>query len=389
MDADGNRSNTQNDGEKQDGHKAARFFLGWLVALNKGITKLLKKALGPDYIAVTEDEVLDMVNALAQTPDDDGDGENVIEESSAQMINNIFEFKDLTAGDVMTHRTNIVGVDMSVSLDDIIYLALDMGFSRIPVYEGSIDRIVGIIIVKDLLCLVGKSQADLDGFDIHDFVRGVNFVPESCPCSEVFKSLTSLKSGMAVVADEYGGTAGIVTLEDIIEAVMGNIQDEYDDERSEIVKVGEDEYDIDGEADPDEVFRLFGVELPEEHDYETIAGFITDKLGYIPEGDDERSEIVKVGEDEYDIDGEADPDEVFRLFGVELPEEHDYETIAGFITDKLGYIPEGDELNPPSVEYKGVKLVVIQVEDRCILKVHASRVPQTAEPELTPAEDKD
>lgn len=75
-------------------------------------------------------------------PDDDGDGENVIEESSAQMINNIFEFKDLTAGDVMTHRTNIVGVDMSVSLDDIIYLALDMGFSRIPVYEGSIDRIV-------------------------------------------------------------------------------------------------------------------------------------------------------------------------------------------------------------------------------------------------------
>ena len=285
MDADGNRSNTQNDGEKQDGHKAARFFLGWLVALNKGITKLLKKALGPDYIAVTEDEVLDMVNALAQTPDDDGDGENVIEESSAQMINNIFEFKDLTAGDVMTHRTNIVGVDMSVSLDDIIYLALDMGFSRIPVYEGSIDRIVGIIIVKDLLCLVGKSQADLDGFDIRDFVRSVNFVPESCPCSEVFKSLTSLKSGMAVVADEYGGTAGIVTLEDIIEAVMGNIQDEYDDERSEIVKVGEDEYDIDGEADPDEVFRLFGVELPEEHDYETIAGFITDKLGYIPEGE--------------------------------------------------------------------------------------------------------
>ena len=80
---------------------------------------------------------------------------------------------------------------------------------------------------------------------------------------------------------------------------------------------------------------------------------------------------------------------MFRLFGVELPEEHDYETIAGFITDKLGYIPEGDELNPPSVEYKGVKLVVIQVEDRCILKVHASRVPQTAEPELTPAEDKD
>ena len=135
---------------------------------------------------------------------------------------------------------------------------------------------------------------------------------------------------MAVVADEYGGTAGIVTLEDIIEAVMGNIQDEYDDEKSE---------------------------------------------------------IVKVGEDQYDVDGEADPDEVFRLFGAELPDEHEYETIAGFITDKLGYIPEGDEITPPSVEYEGVKLVVMQVEDRCIKKVRASRAPQTVKQE--PQEDSD
>ncbi len=319
MDADGNRSNNQNDDEKQT-HSVRRFMLGWLVALNKGITRLLKKALGPDYMAVTEDEVLDMVNALAQTQDEDS-GDNVIEESSAQMINNIFEFRDLTAGDVMTHRTNIVGVDMSVSLDDIIYLALDMGFSRIPVYEDSIDRIVGIIIVKDLLCLVGKDRETLDTFDVHDFIRDVNFVPESCPCSDVFKSLTSLKSGMAVVADEYGGTAGIVTLEDIIEAVMGNIQDEYDDEKSEIVKVSD------------------GV---------------------------------------YDVSGEADPDEVFGLFGVELPEEHEYETIAGFVTDKLGYCPEGDEVTPPSVEYEGVKLVVMQVEDRCIQKIRASKLPEDA-----------
>lgn len=321
MDSDGYRSNTQPEEEKQSGHKFRRFMLGWLVALNKGITKLLKKALGSDYIAVTEDEVLDLVNALAQTPDDDG-GENVIEESSAQMINNIFEFKDMNAGDVMTHRTNIVGVDMSVTLDDLIYLALDMGFSRIPVYEGSIDKIVGIVIVKDLLCLVGKDKEALDNFNVKDFIRDVIFIPESCPCSDTFKSLTSLKSGMAVVADEYGGTAGIVTLEDIIEAVMGNIQDEYDDEKSE---------------------------------------------------------IVKIGDDQYDIDGEADPDEVFALFGVELPEEHEYETIAGFVTDKLGYIPEGDEIAPPSVEYEGVKLVVLQVEDRCILKIRASRIPQTSE----------
>lgn len=322
MDADGNRSSSgQPEEEKQNPHKVRRFMLGWLVALNKGITRLLKKALGSDYMEVTEDEVLDMVNALAQTPDDDG-GENVIEESSAQMISNIFEFKDMTAGDVMTHRTNIVGVDMSVSLDDLIYLALDMGFSRIPVYEGSIDRIVGIVIVKDLLCLVGKSREELAQFTVSEFIRDVSFIPESCSCSDTFQSLTSMKSGMAVVADEYGGTAGIVTLEDIIEAVMGNIQDEYDDEKSD---------------------------------------------------------IVKVGEGQYDVSGEADPDEVFGLFGVKLPEEHEYETIAGFVTDKLGYCPEGDELSPPSVEYEGVKLVVLQVEDRCILRIRASKEQQDAE----------
>lgn len=329
MDSDGYRSNiAQPEEEKQNGHKVRRFMLGWLVALNKGITKLLKRALGSDYMAVTEDEVLDMVNALAQSPDEDG-GENGIEETSAQMINNIFEFKDMNAGDVMTHRTNIIGVDMSVTLDDLIYLALDMGFSRIPVYEGSIDKIVGIVIVKDLLSLVGKDKTELEEFNVKDFIRDVIFIPESCPCSDTFKSLTSLKSGMAVVADEYGGTAGIVTLEDIIEAVMGNIQDEYDDEQSE---------------------------------------------------------IVKIGDDQYDIDGEADPDEVFGLFGVELPEEHEYETIAGFVTDKLGYIPEGDEIAPPCVEYEGVKLVVLQVEDRCILKIRASRVPQTVS---QAAEDED
>ena len=314
MDADSRSTNTNDQNEKPKRHKIRRFLLGWLIALNDGTTKFLKWALGNDYRDFTEDEVLDMVDAMAKTPGEEGD-DNVIEEASAQMINNIFEFNDLTAEDVMTHRTNIVGVEKNVSLDDIIYLALDMGFSRIPVYEGSIDRIIGIIIVKDLLCLVGEK--DLSTFNINDFLRDVIFIPEACPCSDTFQSLTSLKSGMAVVVDEYGGTAGIITLEDIIEAVMGNIQDEYDDEKIE---------------------------------------------------------IVKIDEDQYDIIGEADPEEVFGLFGVELPEEHEYETIAGFITDKLGYIPEGDEIVPPSVDYEGVHLVALNIEERCIIKVRASKV---------------
>ena len=305
MDSDGSRSTN---GEKE--HKAARILLAPLIWINKGLSALLKKALGANYADVSEEEVRDLVDALAKDEDEDS-----IEEQSAEMINNIFEFNDLTAADVMTHRTNIVGVDINtIMLDDLIYLALDMGFSRIPVYEESVDKIIGIVIVKDLLCLIGKDSSE--AFSIRDFIRDVSFIPESQTCPDIFKTLTSLRSGMAVVVDEYGGTAGIVTLEDIIEAVMGNIQDEYDDEQQQ---------------------------------------------------------ITRIGNEVYDVDGEADPEDVFELFGVELPEDHEYETISGFITDKLGYIPENIGVKPPVIEYENVKLVVLQVEDRNIVKVRAIR----------------
>ncbi len=313
MDADSTRELQENT-EQEKPHKIRRVLLAPLTALNRALTALLKKALGNGYADVTEDDVMDMVDALVN--DDD---ENAIEQDSAQMISNIFEFSSLTAGDVMTHRTSIVGVDIrTITLDDLIYLALDMGFSRIPVYEGTIDKILGMIIVKDLLCLIGKPE--LSDFDIHDFLRDVIFIPEACSCLDTFRSLTSMKSGMAVVVDEYGGTAGIVTLEDIIEAVMGNIQDEYDNEKSE---------------------------------------------------------IVKIGEEQYEVLGETDPEKVLELFGVTLPEGHEYETIAGFVTDKLGYIPEGDELMPPTVDYEGVRLIVVLVEDRTIIKIQVQRAPQT------------
>lgn len=313
---DGSRS-TGNIGEEKE-HKAAKVLLKPLCWLNKKTTGFLRRALGANYADVTEDEVMDLVDALAKDEEEGG-----IEEDSAQMISNVFEFAGLSAGDVMTHRTSIVGVDINtITLDDLIYLALDMGFSRIPVYEDSVDKIIGIIIVKDLLCLIGKS--DLSDFNTRDFVRDVSFIPEACSCSDTFKTLTKMKAGMAVVVDEYGGTAGIVTLEDIIEAVMGNIQDEYDDEKAE---------------------------------------------------------ITRLDENTYEVLGDADPDDVFALFGVTLPEDHEYETIAGFVTDKLGYIPEGTDIMPPAVEYEGVKLVVTMVEDRNILKIRATKLPQSEEEE--------
>ena len=261
MDADGRK------------HKPAYYILYPLILLEKGLNSLLKKALGESYKAATEDEIMSLVDAGAES------GE--IETSSVEMINNIFEFGDLKISDVMTHRVNIAAVEEGVSTDDIVYLALEEGFSRIPVYRESIDNIIGIILVKDLLCLIGKEHSEK--YTAKDFIRQVSIIPESCPCDMAFKQLTENKSGMAVAIDEYGGTAGLVTVEDLIESVMGNIQDEYDDEEISIKQLGKDKYRIEGDCDPEEVLELFGYELPEDHEYDTIGGFVTDLLGYIPE----------------------------------------------------------------------------------------------------------
>lgn len=291
------------DGRKR---KPAYYLLYPLIALERGLNALLKKALGDSYKAATEDEIMSLVDAGAES------GE--IETSSVEMINNIFEFGDMKISDVMTHRVNIAAVEEGVSTDDIVYLALEEGFSRIPVYCKSIDNIVGIILVKDLLCLIGKENSE--NYTAKDFIRQVSFIPESCPCDEAFKQLTENKSGMAVAIDEYGGTAGLVTVEDLIESVMGSIQDEYDDEEISIKQLGRDKYQIEGECDPEEVLELFGYELPEDHEYDTVAGFVTDLLGYLPE----------------------------------------------------------DTEKTPHIDYEDVRFVVTEVSDNCISKIIAFRV---------------
>ncbi|MBP3923356.1 MAG: HlyC/CorC family transporter [Ruminiclostridium sp.] len=254
------------------------------ILLNKGLDKMLSKALGEGYYGkdnVTQDGIMSMVDA--------GNEYGSLEDESAQMINNVFEFGDMVASDVMTHRTNIVGVEVDSPLDDIVYIALEKGFSRIPVYKDNIDAIIGIVIVKDLLCLVGNNNKDK--LKISDFLREVVYIPESCSCSDAFKFLTNLKTGMGVVVDEYGGTAGIITLEDIIESIMGDIEDEYDEEIELIIPRNGGAYEVNGEADPEEVLELFGYQLEENHEYDTIAGFVTDLLGYIPEEEGEHPKV--------------------------------------------------------------------------------------------------
>lgn len=247
-----------------------------LTALSSLLTRLLSPLFGAgassEQEVVTEEEIRMMVEAGNET--------GVIEESQREMINNVFEFDDLTVSDVMTHRTDIVAVDISADVPEVVNAAISSGFSRIPVYEETIDHITGIICVKDMLCLVGS---DSSAGTAKDFVRDIIYFPESVTCGEAFKRLTAKKMQMAAVIDEYGGTAGLVTMEDIVETIVGNIQDEYDEEEEELIKISDDVYTIAGTADPEKILPVFGIELPEDNCFNTMSGFIVELLGRIPE----------------------------------------------------------------------------------------------------------
>ena len=256
-------------------------FVKFLSLSTNGVVRLLGFDPNANEEVVTEEEIRMMVDV--------GGEKGVIEDTQKEMINNIFEFDDMDAGDIMTHRTDVVAADINdITLEDFMNLAIEHGRSRIPLYDEDIDNIVGIVYVKDLLKFVGK-EVKAKG-TLKNIMREPYFIPETKSCGELFKEMSSKRIQMAVVVDEYGGTAGIVTLEDIVEAIMGNIQDEYDVEEEEISKIDETTFTVDGTIDIEEIDELIGKELP-EGDYETLAGFIMDELQCIPK-DGEMNEVV-------------------------------------------------------------------------------------------------
>ncbi len=256
-------------------------FVKFLSVSTNGVVRLLGFDPNADEEVVTEEEIRMMVDV--------GGEKGVIEDAQKEMINNIFEFDDMDAGDVMTHRTDVVAADINdTTLEEFMALAIEHGRSRIPLYDEDIDNIVGIVYIKDLLKYVGK-EVKVKG-TLKNIMREPYFVPETKACGELFKEMRLQRIQMAVVVDEYGGTAGIVTLEDIVEAVMGDIQDEYDEEEEEISKIDENTFTVEGTIDIEEIDELIGKELP-EGDYETLAGFIMDELQCIPKNG-EMNEVV-------------------------------------------------------------------------------------------------
>ncbi len=254
----------------------ARFtrpFVRFLSASTNGVVRLFGFDPDADRENVTEEEIRMMVDVGEET--------GVIENSQAEMIDNIFEFDDLNAGDVMTHRTEMVAVDVTSSLEDVADLCVENGYSRIPVYKGDPDNIVGVLYAKDLLLYVGKKIPK--ELAIESIMRKPLYVAETQACFDIFRQMNESRTQFAVVVDEYGGTAGIVTIEDVLESIVGNIRDEYDDDEEEdIVQINETTFNVDGTTSVDEIEELTGVTLP-EGDYDTLAGFLISKLGYLPD----------------------------------------------------------------------------------------------------------
>ncbi|PKM65109.1 MAG: HlyC/CorC family transporter [Firmicutes bacterium HGW-Firmicutes-19] len=242
-------------------------------------TNLIVSMFGIDPHAsqgnVTEEEIRMMVDV--------GEEKGTIQQREKMMINNIFEFNNKEAEDIMTHRMELFSLPVSATLNEIVEMIHQEKFTRIPVFEDNIDDIIGILHVKDLIPLINAET--VENFSLKDNIRKPYFVPTSKKIDELFVDLQLSKTHIAVVIDEYGGTAGIVTIEDLIEEIVGNIFDEYDEELIDFRKLTDDTYEVSGMMNLDELEERFEVGFPID-EYETLSGFIISLIGKIPESDD-------------------------------------------------------------------------------------------------------
>lgn len=253
----------------------------WLLSITVTIMlKICRQRTDVTYVEYSEDDIVSMLEA--------GQESGELKEEGKKMITGVFAFDDMLAYEVMTPRTDVFSIDINAPTEEYIDELMELRYSRIPVYEDDSDNIIGILYIKDYLI-----KAREDGFDNVDFrsiLRKPYFVPETKKIDSLFFELQTTKQHIAILIDEYGGFSGIVTMEDIIEEVMGDIDDEYDKEEPEIQKIDDMTYVMDGRMDLDDIDEELGINL-ESDNSETIGGFIIDILGEIPDENDVGKEI--------------------------------------------------------------------------------------------------
>lgn len=233
---------------------------------------------------VTEEEIKMMI--------DEGEKKGTIDQEEKELLNNVFEFNDTTASEIMTPRIDIFALKISQDLYEVLDELDDYKYSRIPVYEDTIDNIKGIILIKDIL-------KDKKKINIKKLIKEVHFVPESVPIDKLFRQLQRNKMQMAIVIDEYGGTAGLVTMEDILEELVGNIFDEHDEEELEYELIDENTYMVNGNISIGDLEKIIGIEIS-DGDYETLSGYLLGKLEELPPEGEET--IIEDGKLTYKIE---------------------------------------------------------------------------------------
>ena len=221
---------------------------------------------------ITEEEFMKMLDSTSEN--------STIDDDEKEMISNVFEFDQKTAGEISTHRKDIVAVEKNASLDEILKIILEEKYSRIPVYDGNVDNITGIFHIKSIIKYLASKEKE--EFDINKILMKPYYIPENKKIDELFEEMQENKLQMCVVVDEYGGTQGIVTTEDLIEEVMGSIVDEYDEEEQpDIYENTDGTFVIKGTASLDDIEDELKIELPVD-EYDTMGGFLVGILGYIP-----------------------------------------------------------------------------------------------------------
>ena len=283
-------------------------FVKLLTAVTNAISKLFGVNENDEEI-VTEEEIKMMV--------DQGEEKGTIEEDEKELINNVFEFNDITVSEVMTHRKDIFAVDINISSEELLneISKEEYRFSRIPVYDETIDDIKGVLYVKDILKNINKKS-----FKVKNVVKDVYFVSQTRLINEVFRELQKNKKQMAVIVDEYGGTAGIITMEDILEELVGDIFDEYDKVEEEYQKIDENTYIIKGSMTIYDVNKLLDADVP-EGDYDTISGYMQEMLGRIPE--DGETPVVETKKVTFKIEDTEDK----RILTIKACKNHEEEKI--------------------------------------------------------------
>ena len=262
-------------------------FVKFLTFVTNGISKIFGVS-ETDQEQVTEEEIKMMV--------DQGEESGNIKEEERELINNVFEFNDITVSEIMRHRKDIFAVDINISTDELMdeLEKEEFRYSRIPVYDETIDEVKGILYVKDVLKNIRKKS-----FKVKNVVKEAYFVSQNRLINEVFKELQKNKTQIAIIVDEYGGTEGLITMEDILEELVGDIFDEYDKVEKEYEKIDDNTYLISGSLPIYDVNKLLDAKIP-EGDYDTLSGYLQEEMGRIPK--DEENPIIETDRVTYKIE---------------------------------------------------------------------------------------